>query len=94
MTKSEFVIVAILMSAILIAFAYLGLGCENTKVCIIEYMDGTSEVVECRIADEDHPFFGSPHVLRIYQKDGMGQTKSLATIKRWRVEKKESGAVK
>lgn len=88
MSKAEFVVLMIIVSAVFLFFAYLGIGCENTKVCFIEYMDGTSEAVECRIVTEDHPLFGSPHVLKIYQKDGMSQTKSLATIKRWRVEEK------
>ena len=88
MSKAEFVICLIIGAALFLFVVYL-IGFENKKLCFIEYMDGTSEAVECWTATEDHPFFGSPHVLKIYQKNGNSQTKSLATIKRWRVEDKE-----
>lgn len=64
-------------------------GLENDMVCVIEYMDGDVERIECITADIDRPLFGSTTALKIMIKDKDDITKSLSTIKRWRLDRLE-----
>ena len=59
---------------------------ENDKVCVIEYMDGEVESIECITAHEDRNFFGSTTTLEIIIKGKDDIVKSLSTIKRWRLQ--------
>ena len=59
---------------------------ENDKVCVIEYMDGEVESIECVTAHEDRRLFGSTTTLEIIIKGEDDIVKSLSTIKRWRLQ--------
>lgn len=59
---------------------------KNDKVCVIEYMDGEVESIECVTAREDRRLFGSTTTLEIIIKGKDDMVKSLSTIKRWRLQ--------
>lgn len=59
-------------------------GLENRYVCHIEYIDGTKESINCWYASTPDEFLN----IEIY-KCGNSQKKSLATIKRWTLQKKD-----
>ena len=59
---------------------------KNDKVCVIEYMDGEVERIECVTAHEDRRFFGSTTTLEIIIKGEDDMVKSLSTIKRWKLQ--------
>lgn len=59
---------------------------KNDKVCVIEYMDGEVESIECVTAHEDRKLFGSTTTLEIIIKGEDDIVKSLSTIKRWRLQ--------
>ena len=89
MTLMEKIALTMLICIAILGIGYFCASLENDKVCIIEYMDGTIEAIDCWYAKPNSPFFGSPNVLEVSVSGGCDQTKALSTIKRWRVEDKE-----
>ena len=59
---------------------------ENDKICVIEYMDGEVERIECANAYVGYKFFGSTTTLEISITGKDDIVKSLSTIKRWRLD--------
>lgn len=75
-------------AVIILMLGSLCYGCfPNDGYCHIEYMDGTTENIPCYNAYVEQPLFGAPSALLIESHRESLQTKSLATIKRWKYER-------